>query len=391
MIATSNYHTLLSHKKIQTIGIITHRGNYNYGGLLQALALQRWLMLQGFEVEIINLNRMQLYGTRLGRILRAFLTPKKTIRKLKAVHKQVVPPEEFLQIFSKFKVYAKMIYSPEVSHHNIGKIANHYDAIIIGSDQVWCYKYSRPLIFFGHWSPSYKGHILSYAACSPDADIPWYNKNLIKKQLVRFNEISVRDMNTMKWVESLCGRTPLIVADPTLLYDFNEFIEVDKINEPYILSYCIGSEINGGHAIVINEIRKHYGFIKIIGVTIPNQSKEVEKFADEVIYNASPQRWLTLLKHASFVYTDSFHGCIFSLKFKKQFLAYYAQQNRASRLIDLKERYGLEYAIVASASEVQQKQCLQVGVNYEKTDLLLEQHILLSKNFLKKALCSIKE
>ena len=68
--------------KIKSIGIITHRGNYNYGGLLQALALQRWLTSQNFNVEIINLNKMQLTGSKIGRITRALLTPIDTFKKL---------------------------------------------------------------------------------------------------------------------------------------------------------------------------------------------------------------------------------------------------------------------------------------------------------------------
>ena len=142
---------------------------------------------------------------------------------------------------------------------------------------------------------------------------------------------------------------------------------------------------------MIKEIRKKYGAIKVIGVAIPNLSQEVEKFADEIIYDASPGKWLTLIKYATFVYTDSFHGCMFSLKFKKQFIAYYAQQSRASRLIDIRNRYGLENAIVSSVSEMQEKQCIQNGIDYEKTNSLIQEHIDLSKQFLNNSLCSTNE
>lgn len=380
--------------KIKSIGIITHRGNYNYGGLLQALALQRWLTSQNFNVEIINLNKMQLTGSKIGRITRALLTPIDTFKKLvkSANSRQNKQPlKSFMQIFFDFKDSAKMKYSTEVLPNTIGEITKKYDAIIVGSDQVWCYKYARPLIFFIQWKPIYKGLMLSYAACSPDMDTPWYNRGIIKRQLMRFNEVSVRDTYTMKWVESICNRKPLVVADPTLLYDFEDVIGPNEINEPYIFAYCLGSEINGGHETVIKEIRKKYGAIKVIGVAIPNLSQEVEKFADEIIYDASPGKWLTLIKYATFVYTDSFHGCMFSLKFKKQFIAYYAQQSRASRLIDIRNRYGLENAIVSSVSEMQEKQCIQNGIDYEKTNSLIQEHIDLSKQFLNNSLCSTNE
>ena len=381
----------MNREDVRSIGIITHRGNYNYGGLLQALALQRWLSSLGFFVEIINLDKMQLTGSKLGRITRALLTPTKTFKRLLKRKSEQQPPKSFMQIFMDFKESTKMRYSSEVQSNTIGEISKKYDAIIVGSDQVWCYKYARPLIFFIQWKPAYKGRMLSYAACSPDMDIPWYNKGIIRKQLMQFNEISVRDLNTQQWVQNICDRKPLVVADPTLLYDFEDVVGLNKINEPYILAYCLGSEICGGHDTVIKDIRKRYGAIKVIGIAIPNKSKEVEKFADEVIYDASPKDWLTLIKYATFVYTDSFHGCMFSLKFEKQFIAYYAQQSRASRLIDIRDRYSLEYAIVSSVSELQEKECLQNGINYKKTNPLIQEHIDLSKQFLINSLCSINE
>lgn len=379
--------------KIKSIGILTHRGNYNYGGLFQALALQRWLSSLGFNVEIINLNKMQLNGTRYGRILRALLGPinaAKLWMSKRYTHGKY-PPTKFLRIFTDFQKETNMKYSAEVTKENIGKVANKYNAIIIGSDQVWVYKYARPLIFFGHWEPSYNGLILPYAACNPSMYVPWYNKRIIKQQLMRFNAISVRDTYTAKWVESLCDRKPLVVADPTLLYDFEDVVGPNEINEPYIFAYCLGSEICGGHETVIKEVRKRYGAIKVIGIAIPNISNEVEKFADKVIYDASPREWITLIKYATFVYTDSFHGCMFSLKYNKQFIAYYAQQSRASRLIDIRDRYSLEYAVVSSVLEMQEKQCLQNGINYEETSPLIQKHIDLSKQFLINSLCSTNE
>ena len=123
-------------KEIKTIGIITHRGNYNYGGLLQALALQCWLQSQGFLVDIINLDKMQLSGTKVGRMVRLMLTPLDTINKLINSKKRSfvqAPPKQFLQIFSDFKTAAKMKYSPEVTADNIGDIANKYD--------IYCFKF----------------------------------------------------------------------------------------------------------------------------------------------------------------------------------------------------------------------------------------------------------
>ena len=59
------------------------------------------------------------------------------------------------------------------------------------------------------------------------------------------------------------------------------------------------------------------------------------------MYNASPDEWINLIAHSKFVYTDSFHGCMFSMKYHKPFFAYYKDANRSSRLRDIKIQYGL--------------------------------------------------
>ena len=251
---------------IKKVGIITHRGNYNYGGLLQALCMQRWLQVQNIDAELIDINDYNLSGSRLFQLIRPILEPKRLFKKLINRHKsnnaKQLPPDDFKHLFLDYKQKVGMKYSPKANRSNFGSVANEYDAIIIGSDQVWVYKYARPLIFFGQWRPKYNGRLISYAACSPDEHTPWYNKGLLSHLLKNFNEISVRDKTTQQWVKTLCDRESSIVVDPTLLYDTDTLTRSSIIEEPYIFTYCLGSEINGGNKNAINEIRKKYGNIK---------------------------------------------------------------------------------------------------------------------------------
>ena len=154
----------------------------------------------------------------------------------------------------------------------------------------------------------------------------------------KFHSISVRDNTTYKLISPLLNNAqPTIVADPTLLYNFNEIIKTKRIiSEPYLFVYILGAEIKEGHSYIIQQMKKEYQFSKIVAVCIPNISLEGEKIADISYRDASPEQWLNLFYHAQCVYTDSFHGCMFSLKFNKGFIGYYISESRASRLIDLK-------------------------------------------------------
>ena len=104
-------------------------------------------------------------------------------------------------------------------------------------------------------------------------------------------------------------------------------------------------------------------------------------FADIVIDTASPIEWVSLIAHAKFVYTDSFHGCVFSMKFHKPFLGYYNSGNRASRLLDLKNKFGLNN-IVSSVHEVN----LSSEINYEKIDMINDKITNKSCKFINEAI-----
>lgn len=382
-------------RKISKIGILTHKGNTNYGGVLQALALHHWLQAKGFDVELVNLNRISLEGKTIDKIKNLLLDPGRIIHKLCCKHTKVIRQEtvnlSLLYKFQDFKKRNLMLYSEESDEKDIGKLVIKYDVIIVGSDQVWAFRSFRPLLFFMDWEPEYSGIKISFAACSPSVYIPWFRKKLIRKKLLQFDALSVRDVTTQKMVKACCGVEPLLVADPTLLYDFDYLLERNEYTEPYVFAYCLGSEIKGGHRRAIQEIKKYYGSIKIVAITIPHVSLEAEKFADEVIYDASPEKWMTLLANAAFVYTDSFHGCIFAMKYRKQFLAWYTQYERASRLLDLKKRYGISNAIVGSIEEMLVIKSLELGINYEKVQLILENQKKISVQFLEDVLCFGKE
>lgn len=340
------------------IGILTfHRGN-NYGGILQCYALQQVLKKLGHTVEVIdychNDNRglvhklYSKYSTadNIGGFLSSlsdFICKHRTVPFDKALN------DASIKEFDKFRSTYLNISKP-LDSNNIGDYANaEYDLIITGSDQVWTSLFDDPMVYMIDWKPQFQGKRMSYAACSAHKNLRGSQRNVVKGCLSKFDLITVRDSTTQQLVKNVLGKVPQIVPDPSLLYPYDEF-KTQKQTEPYILTYILGDEIEGGHDVALRKIKQQVGDLPVYAIVIPCNSRDITKYADKVFETLSPEQWVDMFYHARYVYTDSFHAIMFSLKFEKPFVSYYRNKIRSSRLIDLKKR-GID-SIYSNANEI---------------------------------------
>ncbi len=340
------------------IGILTfHRGN-NYGGILQCYALQQVLKKLGHTVEVIdyrhNDNRglvRKLYSKystadNIGGFLSSlsdFICKHRTVPFDKALN------DASIKEFDEFRSTYLNISKP-LDSNTIGDYANaEYDLIITGSDQVWTSLFDNPMAYMIDWKPQFQGKRMSYAACSAHKNLRGSQRNVVKGCLSKFDLITVRDSTTQQLVKNVLGKVPQIVPDPSLLYPYDEF-KTQKQTEPYILTYILGDEIEGGHDVALRKIKQQVGDLPVYAIVIPCNSRDITKYADKVFETLSPEQWVDMFYHARYVYTDSFHAIMFSLKFEKPFVSYYRNKIRSSRLIDLKKR-GID-SIYSNANEI---------------------------------------
>lgn len=374
--------------KKEKIGILTMHYKSNYGGILQSMALYKIIQKDNYIVEFIDYRPSVVSSLKLSNIVRKiimffykdFFLQKVNdyFSKLKISRKRV--PQSLYKSFEDFKKANDLNYSRQVDDSSISNILNQYDIVIVGSDQVWSNLGKNRLIYMLDCDINFTGKLFAYAACSSNKVIPFYNRNKVRNLLSKFDGITVRDRNTYELIKKYSQKSPMLVADPSLLYDYTDVLDKKKSGiEPYLFVYILGCEIKGGHSNIIEQLKKKYGLKKVIAVVISDISLEAEKIADEVIYDASPSVWLNLLYNASFVYTDSFHGCMFSMKYKKMFIGYYVSLSRASRLIDLKERFSLSN-IISSADNF----CIDnINIDYSRITPLLEEQVKYSLTCLK--------
>lgn len=369
------------------VGILTMRYRKNYGGVLQAYALMKVIESMGYEVEHINFKYSSSDNVHPLVSIRNFTTKilkaigfRKTEKVIKAVKSRRELPNEHVEAITHFK-QNYLRYSREVDNDNIHKIVNDYDCIVVGSDQVWNNVEGKRLFYYFDFKNEYNGKRIAYAPCAVFSNTPWYNKKKLCRLLHKFDAIGVRDNTTAELVNNVSGLNPTIVLDPTCLYDFREFAEAKPlVDGDYIFAYILGSELKGGHKNIISNICQKYGDMKVVAAIIPDICTDVEQFADQVMYNVMPSDWVNLVANSKFVYTDSFHGCMFAMKFHKQFFAYYRDASRASRLVDIKTFYNLAN-IFQSGDEYNIN-----DVDYSRVDEVLNVNKVHSLDFLKNSI-----
>ena len=349
------------------VGVITIEGGHNYGGILQCYAFMKLLQTYGHDVEFL---RVLPYTFGFVDYIRSTFATRNLFSLLFGKRSHAIfskeESDELTVVFDEFRGNC-MNLSPLQTYKSVGDYANkHYDAIFVGSDQTWAGLYNRNNAVFIGWKPAFNGIRMSYGCCSPYEHIfDPFRKREISKFLNAFDYISVRDINTQKLIKSIIGRTVDIVPDPTELYKFEEFTETEPIERgKYIVMYVLGDEIIGGHKNVLNKIKEQYGNIKVIGIKTCNANTGVHAVADKMMDSLTPQQWVNLIYNATAVYTDSFHAILFSLKFKKPFIAYYTLAVRASRLLYLKEKYNTNN-IVSCAREISKAEVL----NHKSIDI----------------------
>jgi hypothetical protein len=330
------------------IGILTLQSGYNYGGTLQCLALQNSLISMGHEVSVINYYPVLPVkipwwrGWGLSGITRVDNCRKRFLQ-LRYLEDHTVHFDCFKKAHLNL---TERCHTPE----EVGEVASKFDALVVGSDQVWNLKYHPDPTYYLAYPPDFKGLKISYAACcgrdTGKAD------NWVAERLREFDIISVRDSFTASWVHAqIEGACPQIVGDPTLLYNFPAItIDAQKRPKRYIFAYIIGDGNEDFHRRAIPDIKRKYGDISVVCAISTGYKIQLFRWADETLLLLDPYEWVEWLANATFVYTDSFHGVLFSLKYNREFLAYYSEEIRAPRLIDLRERFELSHRVIETRS-----------------------------------------
>lgn len=298
------------------VGILTFHDAHNYGAVLQAFALKKYIQNMGHDAKIINYHHETIPD--------GFLYLK----------------EENYNRWDKFDKFIKQLIDYDaktyINEEELEKLD--IDVWICGSDQIWNTEITRGFNkgFFLDFKTN--GKKVSYAVSMGIPSLPGEHEENFKESINKLDEISVREESLKQYAEKFTDKEVVRTLDPTLLLeekDYNDLILKNEHGE-YILIYALGPDERLTQ--IANKIAKEKN-AKIIEL---NDKKKSEYFCEQ-ISDAGPEEFLTLIKNAKAIITNSFHGTIFSIIFQKEFYTI-TRLNRNSRMenilgiIDMKDR-----------------------------------------------------
>jgi hypothetical protein len=315
------------------IGVLTFHHSENFGAVLQALALQSLLAEWGHEVCILNHARHHAPFWTRWRDSHGKLS--KPADRLRGLLHQLKYTSEFDRFRRESFRLTRFFSNPRA----LAVAAQHLDAIITGSDQVW--HFSREPRYFLSWEPPFLGKKISYAASCGSNLQPEGNAGKIGSWIRSFDFVSVRDDFSAQLIRQASGRKPEVVADPTLLVSPNSWIQVPaRRPKKYFLLYLLGPS-PAGLGPWMRRVQEQHGPGPWIWIN--GQADRISKPppAEIKIWYASPGEWLGWMQRCQALLTDSFHAILFALQFQRPFFIPPTDSFRSPRLVDLAHRYDL--------------------------------------------------
>jgi len=385
---------------MKPIALVTCYFQHNYGSQLQALATQMicdkldWpnetIRIDGLKPEI-NRAKYKYFLSRWWDI-NTILDKMATVRKVYAKKtnsdyaRNLQIRDGLFDLFAKEKFRLTKRYD---SKAELSLDATKYSAFIVGSDQLWLPSNISADYYTLNFVPNNIGvRKVAYATSFGISQLPGKQAKLAQQFLPLLDSIMVREESGKKIVKQLIGKDVPVVCDPTLLFSAEEWAkelpQSHRIQEPYILCYFLGN--NPSHRIWAKKLAEKTN-AKI--AQLPNLDEYIktdEGFADFPLYDVNPLEFVSLIRDAQFVLTDSFHCTVFSVLHQKSFFCFRRYQSDGAvstngRLYSLLASFGLPERMLTAKESIED--CQNMHINYttvlKKIDVMRKESIDLLK------------
>jgi hypothetical protein len=313
------------------VGVLTFHKCINYGSYWQARCMVEALRARGHEAELLDHDCRCIRRAEI----RCALQPKLPER----------TPRHELSIYARktrrfIEAIADLPLSRSFSLHE-PEAGDQYDAIIVGSDEVWNFRHpwygSKPIF----WGEGLKARRLVSYAASFGNHSAWDGIHPAwARKLHRFSSISVRDQNSWHLVRGAGQPEPELVLDPCLLFPGPAQTK-PRPGTPYALVY------GHGFPAWLKRLARRWSYgsgLRLVSIGYSNE------FAHEQRISDGPMEFAQLMAGASAVITNFFHGCVFSLLNGKPW-ASAPSDYRSIKIPDLAATIGASHRIVDSSTD----------------------------------------
>lgn len=315
--------------------LVTRRAGYNFGSSLQAYALQQIFLHKGCNCEILDVKEMRFRG----RMRIAMLNLIGLIASIVPILKHIIGSRRYNRIVQSYKqrqkfdefnnktlIVSKRLHDNRALQRYIGA----GNLIVCGSDQIWNPLSFNPIMALS-FANSDKNRLAAYAPSFGVQEI-LTRRDEIAYYINRIEYLSIREETGALLLKELIGRDVPVLLDPTLVVNRDVWNNIEKPiklrDQEYILCYFLQTDIiphdyildlaNQSHTTIIN-VQTNYSACIINGAD--NRS------------DIGPGEFLYLLRHARYVITNSFHCCIFSHIYNKDFRVFsrFASTDKANQ------------------------------------------------------------
>ncbi|MBC7980914.1 MAG: polysaccharide pyruvyl transferase family protein [Armatimonadetes bacterium] len=296
------------------IAIITLHSPHNFGAMLQAYALQTAIASLGHNAEILD------YGSHPQA---PEIFNRSDLKALPHAFLCFVHRKARYKRFERFAAFADQHMKLTRHYTDRNSLREHppqHDVLVCGSDQIWnpTHHDFQPE-FFLHFGQDTARRI-AYAPSFGVAEIPGDKQQPLARVTRSIGHLSCRETSGVKVLENITGRHVTHVCDPTLLLTAETWLSIAKAPQDlpgkYILVYALENSPALREAVAKITIT-----LSLPVVCIQVNVRNPDFPCTRVIRDAGPREFLGLVANASYIITNSFHGCVFSILFQKQFFS----------------------------------------------------------------------
>jgi hypothetical protein len=344
-----------------TAGIVTYHAAYNFGSVLQALATQKAVEKLGVNASIIDYrpisqaryykNMYRLHSGMKSLIVDMLNTPNNKAKRIRA------------QRFERFiHEQLNLTDTTYTKPHELDSLGDKYDVYISGSDQI-LNKHSNELEN-ENWS-FMNPYLLTFAAgrkisyASSPASMSEQEILEIKSELMAFDMMSARELDSAECLTRLTGRTVPNVLDPTLLFSGEEWLNIipqgqTNLPDAYVLYYTLlGPKQVQAQKAELKKISMRMN-MPVLTICPYAYIPDSDTFLNGL--SAGPAEFVYALKHAALVVTDSYHGTLFSMNFQTPFWSVSNGKGSHTRKNQILEKMGMQSRIVSNIAEINHKE-----------------------------------
>lgn len=301
--------------KLVKVGIITFHFVNNFGGALQAYALEKVVEKEcGADAVIIDYRNWFIQFTDRIRLLPISLNGQEIVSGLKTMRQR-------LSRRNKFDDFMKDNYKLSRKYLNHWQINNHppgCDKYICGSDQIW-----NPFLTMGVASNYFLAFEtdmdkkIAYAPSFGTESVAFWYAKRIGQYIEKIGYLSVRERSGQELIKKLTGKDAQRLIDPTFLLDKEDWEQIGvnplESREPYILLYIMQRNIEVYE--YANKIKEQMG-VRLVEISRYGYQPG---FVDKIFIDVGPYEFLGLFRDAAYVCTNSYHGLLYSIIFEKEF------------------------------------------------------------------------